>query len=132
MELIFLVIERRSLKVDLETRELLNEQVKKLTKDIGTHDAGSEERARAVKDLETLGKLIIEIEKTEADIDKSNDELSEAKKDRLVKVIIAGVEVFVPIAFYTVWMILGFKFEETGCITSTVFKGLIHFFRPTK
>lgn len=115
-----------------QNKEKLNEAIKKLMDDLETLDAGCEERARAVKDLETLWNMSIESEKMDLDIRKDVREQSESIKDRYVKLIITGVEVLVPIAFYSVWMALGLNFEKTGCITSAVFKGLIHFFRPTK
>ena len=118
--------------MDYETKEMLNAKIKELTRDIESLPAGSEERARAVKDLETLGKLYVEIEKADSEISKSNDELSESKKDRWVKIAIAGAEIILPLAFYAFWLGKGFEFEKTGCITSTVFKGLINRFRPTK
>lgn len=60
------------------------------------------------------------------------EQLKEQKKDRLVKCIIAGVELVLPLAFYAAWMKRGLKFEETGTFTSTTFKGLFNKFRPTK
>ena len=118
--------------MDCETKEMLNAKIKELTRDIATLPAGSEERARAVKDLETLGKLYVEIEKAESESSKSNDELSESRKDRWVKIAIAGAEIILPLTFYAFWLVKGFEFEKTGSITSAVFKGLTHFFRPTK
>ena len=47
--------------MDCETKEMLNAKIKELTRDIATLPAGSEERARAVKDLETLGKLYVRL-----------------------------------------------------------------------
>ena len=118
--------------MDNQNIEMLDNKISELLCDLENLDAGSEERSRAVKDLETLWNMRIESDKMDLDISKKNDEQSELKKDRLMKIIITGVEVGVPIAFYSVWMALGLNFEKTGCITSTVFKGLIHFFRPTK
>ena len=108
--------------MDYETKEMLNAKIKELTRDIESLPAGSEERARAVKDLETLGKLYVEIKKAESEASKSNDELLESKKDRWVKIAIAGVEIAVVILFDSFWMAKGFKFEETGSLTSGTFK----------
>lgn len=118
--------------MDSQNKEMLGNKISELLCDLGNLDAGSEERSRAVKDLETLWKMSIESDKMDLDINKHEKELSESEKDRYIKLIIIGVEVLVPIAFYSVWMALGLNFEKTGCITSAVFKGLIHFFRPTK
>ena len=56
----------------------------------------------------------------------------ENKIDRCIKVVVAGVELILPLTFYGIWMRRGFKFEETGSFTSTTFKNLLNRFRPTK
>ena len=43
---------------------------------------------------------------------------------------IAGL--VLPLVFYGIWMNKGFKFEETGSVTSTTFKNLLNRVRPTK
>lgn len=37
-----------------------------------------------------------------------------------------------PLIFYGVWMRRGLEFEKTGAFSSSVFRGLISKFRPTK
>lgn len=54
------------------------------------------------------------------------------RSDRVIKVIVDGITIIVPIVFYNVWMNKGFKFEETGTFTSTTFKNMINKFKPSK
>lgn len=118
--------------MDNENKIFLNEEIARQLAELRNLNVGSEEMSGAVKDLDLLCRVAIEDEKTTSDTFKSMNDISEAKKDRWVKIGIAGAEIILPLAFYAFWLVKGFKFEETGCITSTVFKGLINRFRPTK
>jgi hypothetical protein len=130
--------------------ELLNEEIADEIKALSELEAGSNEKSAAIEDLTKLYKLRIEENKSSWDADdkynrrimdeKSNDkddeikqkQLEEQVKDRYFKVGIAAAELMIPLMFYGIWMNRGFKFEETGTITSSTFKGLINRFRPTK
>ena len=130
--------------------ELLNEEIADEINALSELEAGSNEKSAAIEDLTKLYKLRIEENKSSWDADdkynrrimdeKSNDkddeikqkQLEEQVKDRYFKVGIAAAELMIPLMFYGIWMNRGFKFEETGTITSSTFKGLINRFRPTK
>lgn len=130
--------------------ELLNEEIADEIKALSELEAGSNEKSAAIENLTKLYKLRIEENKSSWDADdkynrrimdeKSNDkddeikqkQLEEQVKDRYFKVGIAAAELMIPLMFYGIWMNKGFKFEETGTITSSTFKGLINRFRPTK
>ena len=130
--------------------ELLNEEIADEIKALFELEAGSNEKSAAIEDLTKLYKLRIEENKSSWDADdkynrrimdeKSNDkddeikqkQLEEQVKDRYFKVGIAAAELMIPLMFYGIWMNKGFKFEETGTITSSTFKGLINRFKPTK
>ena len=130
--------------------ELLNEEIADEIKALSELEAGSNEKSAAIEDLTKLYKLRIEENKSSWDADdkynrrimdeKSNDkddeikqkQLEEQVKDRYFKVGIAAAELMIPLMFYGIWMNKGFKFEETGTITSSTFKGLINRFKPTK
>ena len=130
--------------------ELLNEEIADEIKALSELEAGSNEKSAAIEDLTKLYKLRIEENKSSWDADdkynrrimdeKSNDkddeikqkQLEEQVKGRYFKVGIAAAELMIPLMFYGIWMNKGFKFEETGTITSSTFKGLINRFKPTK
>jgi hypothetical protein len=84
-------------------------------------------------------KIDISEVKNNNDTDVKNKELNvnikrdlELRNDRIIKVLVDGATVIVPIIFYNVWMNRGFKFEETGTFTSNTFKNLFGKFKPTK
>ena len=70
-----------------------------------------------------------EIELKEEEAKKREDN---TKIDRTIKVAIAGVEFFIPMIFYSIWLHKGFKFEETGVFKSSTFRGITSKFRPFK
>ena len=96
----------------------------------------------SIKKQETALKreeLVIKREqmKTEIRLNDTNAEiqekqLAEERKTRFVRIVVDGASILIPIMFYNRWMKKGFKFEETGTITSQTFKGLIRFFKPTR
>lgn len=130
--------------------ELLNEEIESEIRALSELEPGSDEKTAAIDDLTKLYKLRIEENKSSWDADdkynrrimdeKSSEKDDEIKKkqieeqikDRYFKVGIAAAELMVPLMFYGIWMNKGFRFEETGTITSSTFKGLINRFRPTK
>lgn len=71
-----------------------------------------------------------ELKKQELNLNAKKD--IELRSDRIIKVLVDGATILVPIIFYNVWMSKGFKFEETGTFTSTTFKNMISKFKPTK
>ena len=106
-------------------KELLTKEIAAEIKDLSKFQSGSEEKTEAIDALATLYKLKIEEDKSQRDI-------ADKVKERYFKTGIAVAEIILPLVFYGIWMGKGFKFEETGSITSTTFKGLINRFRPTK
>lgn len=56
----------------------------------------------------------------------------ELRSDRIIKLVIDGVTIIVPVIFYNVWMNRGFIFEETGTFTSNTFKNMWSRFKPNK
>lgn len=147
--------------MDENIKDLLDRQIVTEIENLDSLESGSKEKSAAVEDLAKLYKLKIEEFKADWEVDDKisrrdaereareqeqenheeemsrqttleNSKLEEAKKDRVIRIIIAGVELTVPLIFYGIWMHKGFKFEETGTITSSTFRGLTKFFRPTK
>lgn len=130
--------------------ELLNEEIAAEIQALSNLNSGSKEKSTAIDDLTKLYKLRIEENKSIWDADEKynrrvmedeantrDDEVKrtqivEQVKDRYFRVGIAAAELMIPLVFYGIWMKKGFKFEETGTITSSTFKGLINRFRPTK
>lgn len=129
--------------MDKEIDELLAEEIRNEIEGLSDFESGSEEKLKAIKGIAELYKLKIDEYRASAEaIDKeerrkSEDslksvELDDNKKDRLIRVCLAGAELVLPLIFYAVWMRRGLKFEETGTFTSTTFRGLFNRFRPTK
>lgn len=130
--------------------ELLSEEIAAEIQALSGLNSGSKEKSTAIDDLTKLYKLRIEENKSIWDADEKynrrvmedeanarDDEvkrtqIAEQVKDRYFRVSIAAAELMIPLMFYGIWMKKGFKFEETGTITSSTFKGLISRFRPTK
>lgn len=144
-----------------EIKTLLDDVIETEIEHLKGLPSGKEERASAIRDLAALHKLRIEEIKAQTDADEKcerrvmdsdarqaelagknadrdreeafqNRQLKEQKIDRYVRVVVAGVELVLPLMFYGIWMKRGFKFEESGVYSSTTFKNLFNRFRPTK
>lgn len=144
-----------------EIKTLLDDVIETEIEHLKGLPSGKEERASAIRDLAALHKLRIEEIKAQTDADEKcerrvmdsdtrqaelagknadrdreeafqNRQLKEQKIDRYVRVVVAGVELVLPLVFYGIWMKRGFKFEESGVYSSTTFKNLFNRFRPTK
>lgn len=98
-------------------------------------EPGSKERADAMQYVSDLydklnseRKCLVESRKVDNDEDRN-------KFDKVISISKLGIELFGvagPLVFYNSWMKKGFKFEETGMLTSQTFKGLISKFKPTR
>lgn len=133
-----------------EIKNLLDEEIKSQINAISDMDVDNENYSKAIDSLVKLHKLRIEETKSITDFEdrtykRENDEktcelneeirqeqLSEQKKERYIRIGLDVAGLLVPIMFYSAWMRKGFKFEETGTFTSTTFRGLFGHFKPTR
>ncbi|MCM1363446.1 MAG: hypothetical protein NC215_00480 [Ruminococcus sp.] len=140
-----------------EIKNLLEEEIKTEIQGLKSSQTDAKEQKEAMDKLATLHRLYVEECKMESEIEDKRekrdmdnrkieiddinhineenlkrDQIKEQRRDRFVKVGIAGAELILPLIFYGVWMKRGLKFEETGSFTSATFKGLFNRFRPTK
>lgn len=106
-------------------------------------DMDGEERKNAIADLAKLYQLKLDEDKLSLEWehlirDNTNEtmreksKLDEQVKDRYFRTGIAAAELIIPLIFYAFWVRAGFKFEQTGTITSGVFKGVVNRLKPTK
>ncbi len=102
-----------------------------------------EERKNAIADLAKLYQLKLDEDKLSLEWehlirDNTNEtmreksKLDEQVKDRYFRTGIAAAELIIPLIFYAFWVRAGFRFEQTGTITSGVFKGVVNRLKPTK
>lgn len=140
-----------------EIRVKLVEELESEINDLTNIDLGSKEYAEAIKGIAELHKLVIEedkltlenkvqedkdklehlkhiheVRKFEEELDEKDRKCSDERKDKIIGYVLTASGIVLPLIFYGTWMHKGFKFEETGTITSSTFKGLIRFFKPTK
>ena len=77
-------------------------------------------------------KVSLEWDKSYREDGNKVEDLKDKQHDRIIKIVVTILEVVPPLIFYERWMKKGFKFEETVTYSSPTFRGLIHFFKPTK
>lgn len=111
--------------MNIETNVNLTETIEKVMERMSHLDETSEEYRKLVNVLADLYKLKIEEDRKSTDVD-------EKRKDRLYKLGTDLAGIILPLCVYTVWLRRGFRFEETGTITSQTFRNLISKIRPTK
>ncbi len=127
----------------MELNERLDKELERRFEDLGNLETGSDEQGKATDNIVKLYKLRMDENEQEnsknADEDKAvlerhKLELEEqkAKDDKLIRILTTVMSVGVTIAGFAVgshWYGKGFKFEETGTICSSTFKGLMRDFR---
>lgn len=127
----------------MELNERLDKELERRFEDLGNLETGSDEQGKATDNIVKLYKLRMDENEQEnsknADEDKAvlerhKLELEEqkAKDDKLIRILTIVTSVGVTIAGFAVgshWYGKGFKFEETGTICSSTFKGLMRDFR---
>ena len=127
----------------MELNERLDKELERRFEDLENLTTGSDEQGKATDNIVKLYKLRMDENEQEnsknADEDKAvlerhRLELEEqkAKDDKLIRILTTVTSVGVTIAGFAVgshWYGKGFKFEETGTICSSTFKGLMRDFR---
>ena len=127
----------------MELNERLDKELERRFEDLGNLETGSDEQGKATDNIVKLYKLRMDENEQEnsknADEDKAvlerhKLELEEqkAKDDKLIRILTTVTSVGVTIAGFAVgshWYGKGYKFEETGTICSSTFKGLMRDFR---
>lgn len=98
-------------------------------------EPGSKERDDAMKYVSDLYETLNAERKCLVDSRKVDNDEDRNKFDMFISIGKIGIDllgVVGPLLFYNSWMKKGFKFEETGMLTSQTFKGLISKFKPTR
>ncbi len=130
----------------MELNEMMDKELKRRFEDLENLKTGSDEQSKATDNIVKLYKL--RMDENEQNVSKEADEdklllekskleleAEKAKDDKLIRILTTVTSVGISIAGFAVgshWYGKGFKFEETGTICSSTFKGLmkdIRFFR---
>lgn len=130
-------------------KEKMLKEVKRLLEELSQLDTACKEYSIKSEQLEVLTNILNEMNKTENDGIKINNEYNvevgrliqdknnadNDSKNKVLDYLRLGVEcvgIVSPMIFYGVWMKRGFKFEETGTYTSKTFMNLIGKFKGPK
>ena len=127
----------------MELNEMMDKELKRRFEDLENLKTGSDEQGKATDNIVKLYKL--RMDENEQNVSKEADEdklllekskleleAEKAKDDKLIRILTTVTSVGVTIAGFAVgsqWYGKGFKFEETGTICSSTFKGLMKDFR---
>lgn len=127
----------------MELNEMMDKELKRRFEDLENLKTGSDEQSKATDNLVKLYKL--RMDENEQNVSKEADEdklllekskleleAEKAKDDKLIRILTTVTSVGISIAGFAVgshWYGKGFKFEETGTICSSTFKGLMKDFR---
>lgn len=127
----------------MELNEIMDKELKRRFEDLENLKTGSDEQSKATDNIVKLYKL--RMDENEQNVSKEADEdklllekskleleAEKAKDDKLIRILTMVTSVGISIAGFAVgshWYGKGFKFEETGTICSSTFKGLMKDFR---
>lgn len=127
----------------MELNEIMDKELKRRFEDLENLETGSDEQSKATDNIVKLYKL--RMDENEQNVSKEADEdklllekskleleAEKAKDDKLIRILTTVTSVGISIAGFAVgshWYGKGFKFEETGTICSSTFKGLMKDFR---
>lgn len=139
---------------DEEIGRMLEREIKNELSNLSNLETGSGDKSKAIDDLTKLYKLRMEEIKTEGELDEKqsarylednhNDDelefrretLKEQRIDRYLNLGMTAAGAILSMIFYSKCLERGFKFEETGSITSEtgrgLFRGVLGKFNPIK
>lgn len=126
-----------------ELSRMFGDLIEQEIKNLSSLNPGTQEYERAVEGIAKLYKLKIDevknqweysekFERSEKELKLKEVQLEEQRMDRWIKLGVDGAAIVLPLAFYGIWMGLGFKFEENGVFKSRTFQTLFNKFRTTR
>lgn len=134
---------------DLELKDLIESEVQNELEKLKKIELGTDEHKAATDDICKLYSKVIEGErancefdramnqddleekKYRADLNKQEIELEEKQKDRKIHLVLDVAKIVLPLTVYSVMIYKGFKFEETGTISSMCLRNLISKIKPS-
>lgn len=116
----------------MSIQELLYEEIQRELEKLKSMEEGTEEYKNTIDTIAKLTDRLIEIEKAEKESEDKQAQMIEDRKDRLVKNVLNGVGIVLPVVV-TIWGTLkSFKFEQEGTITTIMGRGFINKLLPKK
>ena len=114
---------------------LLDNEIERKLNGLANFEDGSKEMGAAIEDIEHLFKMRMEGRKQDSEdqareIERLENICREKERSKRFKLDVAGLSA--PLAAYALLIILGFKFEETGSITSKFLMNVLNKLKPTK
>lgn len=104
---------------------MLDREYESTLQAVSMSQAGSEEAKWQLQKLSELHKQRMNEKQTTGDslmraeeLRIKEEQLKDGKKDRIVRYVLDGAAILVPITVSSFWMAKGLKFEETGSFTS--------------
>ena len=111
---------------------LIMEEINKLNGELEYLEVGSKEYESKVKRLDSLMDKAIEMGKFNIEREDKMVQMDEEKKDRIVKNILNGLGIVLPLGV-TIWgTVKSIKFEQEGTITTIMGRGFINKLLPKK
>lgn len=108
-----------------DIKRMLDDEYVRTLEAVSLAKAGSDEGAEQLKKLAELHRQRMEEVKAAESLRIQQEELElkktqaqEAKKDRIIKIVVDGVSILLPVAVSSYWMAKGLQFEKTGSFTS--------------
>lgn len=107
------------------TTVMLNEEYERTLTEVSKATTASDEAKWQLQKLSELHKQMLAEEKAAEDFAFQDREIrlketqaSEGKKDRIIKIVLEGAAILVPVTVSSYWMAKGLKFEQDGTFTS--------------
>ena len=111
---------------------LLKEEIAAEFDKLSKLEPGTAEHEKAVNSLSKLVDKAMEMEKFDVEYEDKQVQAEEDRKDRIVKNILTGLGIILPIGV-TIWGTnKTLKFEETGTVTTLMGRGFINKLFPKR
>ncbi|MBR3739254.1 MAG: hypothetical protein IKN04_02210 [Clostridia bacterium] len=112
--------------------KMLDEEYERTLQAVAQAQAGSDEAQWQLKKLGELHRQRLDERKQndeayvqmeeltlkQAELQLKNEQAKESKKDRIIRIVLDGAAILVPVTVSSYWMAKGLKFEENGTFTS--------------
>lgn len=125
---------------------MLDAEYERTLKELSEVKAGSEEAKWKLQKLSELHKermneqkaldeayvQVEELSIKKSEISLKERQLKDGKKDRIIKIVLDGAAILIPVTVSSYWMAKGLTFEEKGTFTSRTTQWISNHFRMFK
>lgn len=116
----------------MEIEQLLREEIQLELEQLKDSEVGTDKHKETVDSVAKLTDRVIEMEKIDVERQTKLKQMDDDRKDRLIKNVLNGLNIGLPLVVLVWGTLKTFEFEKEGTVTTIIGRGIINKLIPKK